>query len=382
MNMLQVSQTKAEQSVAEFYKKLREQLPGNERIARARDRAMDYFFQTGLPHRRIEEWKYTDLRAQLGDIFEPLLKKPLETGPDNEELEKIAAALNSAANAGETRLVFINGIYSETLSNQEKVGNGIEISGLRNALESPDEWLVKLFEEPDIEHDPELSSSESHLESRSEVEPVRSGNLGHWQDILVALNLGFMNDGVVIRVAGDSNNTEYSEQQIHIVNVTAGTDRQFVTTRNIITVDDNAKVSLTESFISVDDIEIQSNSMTELFIGNNAEVDHVKLQLENDAALHLSTWVVNVGSKAFYRAFQFSAGAHLSRNQLYVNMSGEDADINVNGAYLLKGTQHCDTRLVVDHAEPGCGSRELFKCVLDDQSRGVFQGKLVVQSCA
>lgn len=89
-----------------------------------------------------------------------------------------------------------------------------------------------------------------------------------------------------------------------------------------------------------------------------------------------------MGPRASYQAFQFTAGAHLSRNQLFINMDGEGAVVNANGVYLLKGIQHCDTRLVVDHAKPGCESRELFKCVLDDQSKGVFQGKLVVRPCA
>ncbi len=382
MNMLQVAQTKAEQSFAEYYENLRKQLPGNGRTSEIRDGAMEFFSRQGLPHRRVEDWKYTDLRRQMGEAFKPSIGKYTEIALDDSKLEKIKTSLESAADVGGTRLVFVNGSFSETLSSLQQGQDGLEILSLSNALEKPDDWLVKILEVQDEGQAQNADLKKSGPVSRYESDKKADQHLGRWGDILLALNWGFMNDGAVIRVNKRNTELEGPEQQVHIVHVTVGDQRQLVTTRNIIVVEDQAEVSLVESFLSADETEFQSNDVTQLFIGNDAKVDHVKIQLQNDNTFHLSTWIVKVGSKAVYQAAQFTAGAHLSRNQLFVDMEGDDAIVNINGAYLLKGVQHCDTRLVVDHARPGCESRELFKCVLDDQSKGVFQGKLVVRPCA
>ena len=118
--------------------------------------------------------------------------------------------------------------------------------------------------------------------------------------------------------------------------------------------------------------------MTELKVGDKAALKHVKLQRDGDDALHLSTWLVELGADARYDAFQFSTGAALARNQVYLRFAGEGAAADMSGAFLLRGQQHCDTTLLVEHRVPHCASRELFKGVLDDEARGVFQGKIIV----
>jgi len=99
-------------------------------------------------------------------------------------------------------------------------------------------------------------------------------------------------------------------------------------------------------------------------------------------SVHLSNFHADVGARATLREFTATVGAALSRNQIFVRFSGEHSIAEIGGAYLLGGTQHCDTTLVVNHAVPDCASRELFKAVLDDKSRGVFQGKLIVEKYA
>ena len=82
------------------------------------------------------------------------------------------------------------------------------------------------------------------------------------------------------------------------------------------------------------------------------------------------------------RDFTFTIGAAVTRNQGFVTFSGEGSDARVTGSYLLHDRQHCDTRLVIDHAVPRCTSREIFKCVVDEEARGIFQGKVIVRPCA
>ncbi len=139
-----------------------------------------------------------------------------------------------------------------------------------------------------------------------------------------------------------------------------------------------AKVTLIESFFSVSDAALQHNAATELDVGDGAKVSHIKIQAENQAATHLATWMTRLGENADYKAFQFSTGAALSRSQIFLAFAGEGASANVSGAFLMRDRQHHDTTLVVDHAVAHCESRELFKAVLDDSARGVFQGKIEV----
>ena len=118
--------------------------------------------------------------------------------------------------------------------------------------------------------------------------------------------------------------------------------------------------------------------MTELKLGEKAALKHVKLQRDGGDALHLSTWLVELGADARYDAFQFSTGASVARSQVYLRFAGEGSAADISGAFLLRGQQHGDTTLLVEHRVPRCTSRELFKGVLDDEARGVFQGKIIV----
>jgi Fe-S cluster assembly protein SufD len=114
-------------------------------------------------------------------------------------------------------------------------------------------------------------------------------------------------------------------------------------------------------------------------VGEGAHVDHIKVTREGDKALHISSLMADVGAHARFNTFLFTTGGAVVRNQLFLNFGGESTIANIRGASLLKGRQHADTTMVVDHAAVGCRSREVFKTVLDDESRGVFQGKIVVR---
>jgi len=118
--------------------------------------------------------------------------------------------------------------------------------------------------------------------------------------------------------------------------------------------------------------------VTEVIINDKAALHHVKLQREGGDALHLTTWLLKIGADAHYDAFQFSLGAALARNQIYAQFTGEGSQANISGAFLLRDRQHCDTTILVEHLVPRCGTRELLKAVLDQEARGVFQGKIIV----
>jgi len=109
---------------------------------------------------------------------------------------------------------------------------------------------------------------------------------------------------------------------------------------------------------------------------------HYRVQTENMEATHLGSMHVRVGRDATYETFCMSAGGRLSRTEAFVRLEGQGAHCGLNGAYLMKGREHCDNTTVIEHTVPRTTCREVFKGVLDDESKGVFQGKIVVHKDA
>jgi Fe-S cluster assembly protein SufD len=142
--------------------------------------------------------------------------------------------------------------------------------------------------------------------------------------------------------------------------------------------EEGASLDLIESYASLGATELQRNAVTEVEVGNKARLNHIKIQRESEASFHLVSWLVKLDTDANYKAFQFSTGAVLSRSQIYAAFAGEGSSLDVSGALLMRNHQHCDTTLLVEHRVPRCVSRELFKAVLDNEARGVFQGKIIV----
>jgi Fe-S cluster assembly protein SufD len=125
--------------------------------------------------------------------------------------------------------------------------------------------------------------------------------------------------------------------------------------------------------------EYQVNSALELVVGDEAHVDHIKITGAGAGALHVSTLMAAIGAHARFNEFLFTSGAAIVRNQLFVRFAGEGTIAHICGASLLRGREHADTTVIADHAAGGCTSREVFKSVLDDEARGVFQGKIIVR---
>ena len=340
-----ISKTKAEQDVADHFANVRVTLPGDAKIAALRDAAIADFERFGLPHRRIEEWKYTDLRARFVDFPAPISgRDEADAGIELTDLALPLASLDAY------RLVFVDGVLSDDLSTLPQIA-GIEIRSFSEmAAEGPD-WFTAMI---------------------GTINPPEK------DDAVVQLNAAFMTDGAVIRVE----NGTIIEKPIHLISVLSAAKPGSVALRNVAIFGDRSQATLVESFVSIGDAAQYCNGVSEISLGAGAVLDHIKVQSESANVTHLSTWMTRIGAEAKYRAFQFTTGAALSRNQIFVRFDGEHASANVSGAAMLRGKQHCDTTLIVDYAVPHCDSRELFKLVLDDEARGVFQGKLVVRQGA
>jgi Fe-S cluster assembly protein SufD len=156
-----------------------------------------------------------------------------------------------------------------------------------------------------------------------------------------------------------------------------GTRPASVFTRSLVVIEDGARVMLVESHEAAQAHQV--NTALELVVGNDAHVDHIKLTSGPADLIHVSSLMAVIGAHARFNDFGFNLGGGVVRNQLFVRFDGEGTVAGLRGATLLRGEQHVDTTLVADHKAGGCQSREAFASVLDGESRGVFQGKIIVR---
>ncbi|MFT0860130.1 Fe-S cluster assembly protein SufD [Ancylobacter sp. G4_0304] len=313
---------------------------GGGRLADLRRASARAFVENGLPHRRVEEWKYTDLRNLMREAV------PLASPATVAQADARARLLNGAE---VRRIVVANGAVVRELSDLDALESGLTISTLADALASGDAVLGQL----------------------GGIVPAR-------YDAALALNTALASDGLVITVAPGAQ----IERPVHIAHVFAGDIAAASFARSLVIVGAGAHFTYAESFEGPDGLAYQANVATEFVVGDEAHLDVVRLQEEGAAAIHLATLLFDVGRNAQLHAFGFSSGAAVARTSLYATLSGADSHVAFNGAVLVKGRQHVDSTLFVDHTVPGCESRELFKHVLDDNSRAVFQGKIVVRQAA
>ena len=331
--------TDAETALAQAFAQARGRLPGDDAVAARRDAAFDVFARAGLPHRRVEEWKYTDLRALMRDA------KPLAAPPDAAAKARAKSAGALLGDVETRRLVFIDGAFVPELSDTANLEPGLTVGSLAKALADDDPLLA------------------THL-----------GKLAPASDVAVALNTALMGDGAVIRIAAGST----IERPLHLLFV-ASEKPAATFTRSLVVAEPQARAMVIESHEGPAGSSYQVNAALELFVGDRAHVDHVKIIGEGADALHISTLAAAIGGKARFNAFTFTAGGAVVRNQLFLKFDGEDTVAGIRGASLLKGRQHADTTLVADHVAQRCQSREVFKSVLDGEAHGVFQGRIVVR---
>jgi Fe-S cluster assembly protein SufD len=187
------------------------------------------------------------------------------------------------------------------------------------------------------------------------------------------LNAALFTDGTIITVKPDV----VAREPIHIVNV-ATTANALNSSRTLVVVGHHARVSIVESFVSLIDGTYLTNAVTEIFVADNAHVDHFKVQEESTAAYHVGTTEVFQERDSVYMSFSFASGGALSRTNIYTVLSGEGAGATLNGLYIGDGTQHIDHQTRIEHVAPNCKSWEVYKGILDGQAHGVFNGKVYV----
>lgn len=326
--------TKAEEQIAAEYQARRDGLPGGREALARRDAAYAAFAAMGLPHRRVEAWKYTDLRALLR-AFPPL------AGPAPEAKAAEIARTDLLGDLDRARIVVANGVYQPGLSDLAGT-EGVTVRSVAEVLA---------------------------------IAPERIGSLvSDTEDAMVALNTALMQGGVVVTIAQNAK----PSRPIEIVHLSAVDAPASAFVRNVVDIGVGASVRIVESFLgSVAAYHV--NALTELAIGDGARVSWSRLQAEGRAAQHIGTLIARLGRDVSFDHLIVNSGAALSRWQAKVRLGAPGTRIGLYGANMLAGRDHGDLSLVVEHAAPHTTSRELFKNVIDGAGHGVFQGRIVVE---
>jgi Fe-S cluster assembly protein SufD len=337
---LALAKTETGRALSDAFAVARDRLPGAGKVADARQGAFEAYERVGLPHRRIEEWKYTDLRALMREVL------PLAAAPDAAALKRAGAALKLHAIEGVRRLVLVDGVFAPKLSETGNLEKGLGIRTLREVLEAGD--------------------TELHAQL---LAPENS-------DSMVALNSAMMTDGIVIDVADGA----VLAQPLHIVHIASGAQPAAMFTRSLLKVGKAVSATLVESYIAADGAKAyQAHDSLIVSIGDGARLDHVRLVEDGREAFNISSSVVTLGANAHLNTFGMTSGSNVSRYQAMIAFAGEGSRVETNGVNLLNGRQHADTTLFLDHAVPNCASREIFRSVVDDRGHSVFQGRIIVR---
>ena len=308
----------------------------------ARKAALARFAELGVPTRRHEEWKYTNAERIARAAWRP--------APAASLAADAFAALGTGLDAA-PRLVFVNGRFAPALSRLDGLPAGALAGGARELFAQEPAWLAPLLALPDA------------LADRA----------------FAALAAAFAPEAAVVRIGRDV----ALDAPLVVAFLAAPGEQALAATRLAVEVEPGARLALVELHAGPAGAERQLHpTLTEVVVGANASVDHVRVQLAGPGATHLGHVCARLDRDARYASRTVALGAALSRLELVATLDGEGAEAVLDGLYVAGEGQHLESRTTVDHARPHGTSRELYKGVLCGRSRGIFGGKVIVRKDA
>ena len=320
------------------YESVAASLPGQQLpwLTALRAEALARFSRQGFPSPREEEWKYTNVAAIEKKLFKPTATL------DVTELD--ASCLQAYELTDSWKIVLIDGRFSAEHSSLDGLPDGVMVMNMAEALDTCPE-LVK-----------------SRL-----GKAVTEADHG-----FIHFNTAWFTDGLFVRVPEKTVLTK-SVQLLHVVT----RPDSLATTRNIIILDTQAEAKITETFIGLSGAAYLTAAVTEVFVACNAGLNLYKLQSEAGKAFHFGGTYVKQDRDARFKHHSFSFGGLLARNEVHCDL-GLASECVLNGLYIGVKQQHMDNHTRINHIKPHAISRELYKGVLDQRARGVFQGRVVV----
>jgi Fe-S cluster assembly protein SufD len=306
--------------------------------------AIASFSELGFPTTRDEDWRFTDVA--------PIAQTSFSLAPDvRADLALRAYEPFRFSGVACSQLTFVDGRYAPGLSWRRPLPEGVQIRSLAHAL----------TDDPGV------------------LEPHLARYADYQHDAFCALNTAFMEDGVFVRIPRGT----VLQEPIYLLYVSTATAAPAIThPRNLIVAGDNSQATVVEDYVSLNGGVHFSNVVTEVVVGENGVLSHYRIERESTAAFHVSTLRVQQGRSSSVASHSVLLGGALVRNNIHPVMAGEGGDCLINGLFMPTGRQHMDNFMKVEHASPHCGSRQFYNGILDDQSRGVFHGRIIVHKNA
>jgi Fe-S cluster assembly protein SufD len=315
---------------------------GHDGLTRLREEALQRFMSRGFPTTREEEWRFTSVAPIADRTFALERTSAIEVSAS----DIVPLRLPIAA----VELVFVNGRHVPALSRVGVRPEGARVESLADALAT----------------------------ARDQIEPHLDRNLPVEQQPFVALNTAFLDDGAWIQVSAGA----ILQQPIHLLFLSTGgiDERPLMSHPRILAMfGENSQASVIETHAGANGAQYFTNAVTDIVVGDNAVLDHYTLQYDSPEAFHVGAIRVRAERSATYRSHSVSLGGVLVRNDVTAVMNGEGAECTLNGLYAADGRRLVDNHTTIDHAQPHCGSREVYKGILADHARGIFNGKIIVR---
>lgn len=312
--------------------------PGPAWLGAQRDAARARFAALGLPHPKLEDWRFTSLAPLAPFAF---------AAPRPEVGARAAARVAALPRLSATRLVLVNGRYRADLSTRAALPAGAYVGSLAAALAEVPERV------------------RPHL-----------GRLARFDDrAFVALNTAAMEDGAFVDLPAGAR-VEEPIEIVHVADAEGGAVAAHP--RLLVVAGAGAHATLIETFVGTDGEASLTNAVAEVVLGDRAEVAHHRIQDEPERAFHLAALDLEEGVGARFTSHALALGAALSRSEVRAALRGEGAALHLSGLYMASGTRLVDNLSVIEHQVPGCTTFENFKGILDGHGRGVFSGRIRV----
>ena len=324
------------------FKDFEERLNGETQspLHQLRREAIARFGHTGFPTSRDEEWRFTNIAPLTRIDFELAAETD---GPTAVDVDPFRCGL-----AGP---VFVDGHFAPGLSQLDALPAGVLVKNLRTALAEDDALLAR------------------HLGQTAKTE----------DQAFTALNTAFVQDGVLVYLPQGT----VLDYPLHMLFLSTGTKAGIATHPRILVVAEaHAEATLLESYVGLGNETYLTNSVCEINVGENASIDHYRVQRETLSAFHISAMHVVESRAARFRSTSIDLGGRLTRNHVHTALIGEGIDSTLNGLYIEDGSQHVDNHTLIEHTQANCQSHEFYKGVLAAESSGVFRGKIHVHQAA
>lgn len=305
-----------------------------------RKEALNRFEQLEFPTQKDEEWKYTNISPLLKHNFVPSSNK---VTVENKLIKKYLFE-----EMEHSLLVFVNGHFADEHSDIKNLPDGVVTGSLSEAIKNNSPHIEKHF------------TKYAH----------------HQNNIFTALSTAYTNDGAFIYVPDG----KIVEDPVHILYITNSDDENLIVQpRNLFIAGENSQVTIIEHYVSTEESVYFTNAVTEIVADESSVVDHIKLQEESINAFHIARMEVDQERSSNFSSHSISIGGELTRNDFNSRFNAEGSECTLNGLYLIEGNQLFDAHTLIDHAMPHCNSHEHYKGILNDRSRGVFNGKVIVR---